>query len=157
MDGCSAVLHSFITQPTIDSLMPKTRKKKKANYGGSNCPPSREAKPQLSLWGKEEPGGAALQISKGLAMVSISLPLQHGASHNAKGFRPGCQLQAAWAQSRPDGSTFLPSASKTAGCSATDVSAGQKSSIQPAWVCAEIHAGSEHTTEQSPMCDPSSP
>ena len=33
---------------------------------------------------QEEPGGAALCISKGLAMISIPLPLQLGASFNAK-------------------------------------------------------------------------
>lgn len=71
--------------------------------------------------GQEEPGGAVLRISKGLAMVSIPLPLQLGASHNAKGFQPDCQLQTAWAQNRPDRSTFLPSASRTGWCSVTDV------------------------------------
>lgn len=71
--------------------------------------------------GQEEPGGAALRISKGLAMVSIPFPLQPCLSHDAKGLQPGYQLQPAWAQNTPDRSTLLPSASTTAWCSVADV------------------------------------
>lgn len=84
------MLHSPITQATTNSLVPKEKESQLWWLGLST---KQESQVTAKFVGEQEkPGGAALCISEGLGMVSIPLLLQLHASHNAKGFQPGCQL-----------------------------------------------------------------